>query len=129
MRLSRMEKTVENIRTMGEYVPMLCLMKELADKIRERRGRRGSVNFDFPETKITLDELGRPVEVKPYERNDASKIIEDFMLMANETVAEAYFWLEIPSFTGRTMCRTMRRSASSQHLSIISVIISTSGMK
>ena len=80
----------------AEYVPMLCLMKELADRIRERRGRRGSVNFDFPETKITLDELGRPVEVKPYERNDASKIIEDFMLMANETVAEAYFWLEIP---------------------------------
>ena len=80
----------------AEYAPMLCLMKELADKIRERRGRRGSVNFDFPETKITLDELGRPVEVKPYERNDASKIIEDFMLMANETVAEAYFWLEIP---------------------------------
>lgn len=80
----------------ADYVPMLLLMKELADKIRERRGRRGCVNFDFPETKIVLDELGRPVEIKPYERNDASKIIEDFMLVANETVAEEYFWLELP---------------------------------
>ncbi len=78
------------------YVSMLLLMKELSDKIRNRRGRRGSVNFDFPETKILLDELGRPVEVKPYERNDASKIIEDFMLAANETVAEEYYWLDVP---------------------------------
>ena len=78
------------------YVSMILLMKELSDKIRNRRGRRGSVNFDFPETKILLDELGRPVEVKPYERNDASKIIEDFMLAANETVAEEYYWLDVP---------------------------------
>lgn len=80
----------------ADYVPMLCLMKELSDKIRERRGRRGSVNFDFPETEIDLDKLGRPICVRAYERNDASKIIEDFMLMANETVAEEYYWLELP---------------------------------
>lgn len=80
----------------GEYVPMLCMMKELAEKIRENRGKRGSVNFDFPETRIVLDDSGRPVEVKPYERNDASRIIEDFMLIANETVAEEYYWMELP---------------------------------
>ena len=79
-----------------EFVPMILQMKELSDLIRERRGRRGSIDFDFPETKIQLDENGKPVEIQPYERNDATKIIEDFMLMANETVAEEYFWRELP---------------------------------
>ena len=79
-----------------EFVPMILQMKELSDLIRERRGRRGSIDFDFPETKILLDESGKPVEIRPYERNDATKIIEDFMLMANETVAEEYFWRELP---------------------------------
>ena len=68
----------------------------MSDIIRERRAKRGSIDFDFPETKIILDEKGRPVEIKPYDRNDATKIIEDFMLLANETVAEEYFWREIP---------------------------------
>lgn len=80
----------------AEFVPMIAQMKELSDLIRKRRGRRGSIDFDFPETKIELDEQGRPVDVHPYERNAATKIIEDFMLMANETVAEEYFWREIP---------------------------------
>ena len=79
-----------------EFVPMILQMKELSDLIRERRGKRGSIDFDFPETKIQLDENGKPVEIQPYERNDATKIIEDFMLMANETVAEEYFWRELP---------------------------------
>lgn len=79
-----------------EFVPMILRMKELSDIIRERRAKRGSIDFDFPETKIILDEKGRPVEIKPYDRNDATKIIEDFMLLANETVAEEYFWREIP---------------------------------
>ena len=79
-----------------EFVPMILQMKELSDLIRERRGRRGSIDFDFPEPKILLDESGKPVEIRPYERNDATKIIEDFMLMANETVAEEYFWRELP---------------------------------
>ena len=78
------------------FVEMFDLMKELADLLRAKRGRRGSINFDFPESKITLDGRGRPVEIRPYERNAATKIIEDFMLMANETVAEDYFWQEIP---------------------------------
>ena len=80
----------------AEFVLMIAQMKELSDLIRKRRGRRGSIDFDFPETKIELDEQGRPVDVHPYERNAATKIIEDFMLMANETVAEEYFWREIP---------------------------------
>lgn len=86
----------EAIRKNKEVVPMLRQMKELSDILRERRGRRGSIDFDFSETKIVLDETGRPVELRPYERNAATKIIEDFMLMANETVAEEYFWRDVP---------------------------------
>ena len=79
-----------------DFVPMFDLMKELADILRERRKKRGSIDFDFPESKIILDEKGRPVDIKPYERNAATKIIEDFMLMANEIIAEDYFWQELP---------------------------------
>ena len=78
------------------FVPMIKMMKELSDIVRGRRGKRGSVNFDFPETKVILDEKGRAADIRPYERNDATKIIEDFMLLANETVAEEYYWREIP---------------------------------
>ena len=63
--------------------------------------QRGSIDFDFPETKILLDDKGHPVEIKPYERNVATKIIEDFMLIANETVAEDFFWQQVP-FVYRT---------------------------
>ena len=90
--------------TMAEYagfVEMFDLMKELADILREKRTQRGSIDFDFPETKIILDEKGKPVEIKPYDRNAATKIIEDFMLMANETIAEDYFWQDLP-FVYRT---------------------------
>ncbi len=84
------------VRENEEFVPMIRMMKELSEILREKRGRRGSINFDFPETKIELDENGHPVEIRPYERNAATKIIEDFMLLANETVAEEYFWRELP---------------------------------
>lgn len=79
-----------------ELVPMFERMEELAKILRERRRKRGSIDFDFPESKIILDKDGHPVEIKPYERNVATKIIEDFMLIANETVAEDFFWQEIP---------------------------------
>ncbi len=84
-----------------ELVPMFELMLELANILREKRRKRGSIDFDFPESKITLDSDGRPTEIKPYERNKATKIIEDFMLIANETVAEDFFWQELP-FVYRT---------------------------
>jgi ribonuclease R len=79
-----------------DFVSMFQLMEELALKLREKRRKRGSIDFDFPESKITLDDDGRAIDVKPYERNTATRIIEDFMLIANETVAEDYFWQEMP---------------------------------
>ncbi len=77
-------------------VYMFDLMKELSDIIRRNRHKRGSIDFDVAETKIIVDENHKPIEIKPYDRNPATKLIEDFMLMANETVAEDYFWQEIP---------------------------------
>ena len=90
------DKDEEERKQYEEYVPFFELMLELADILREKRRKRGSIDFDFPESKIKLDEKGRPVEIKPYERNKATKIIEDFMLIANETVAEDFFWQELP---------------------------------
>ncbi len=79
-----------------EFLPLFENMLELSGIIREQRMERGSIDFDFPETKITLDEAGVPVKIAPYERNAAHKIIEDFMLLANETVAEHFYWQDIP---------------------------------
>ena len=96
--------TVQDEALMTEYeafTEMFFLMKELADILREKRRQRGAIDFDFPESKIILDEKGKPVEIKPYERNAATRIIEDFMLLANETIAEDYFWQELP-FVYRT---------------------------
>ncbi len=84
-----------------ELVPMFFQMKELADIVREKRKLRGSIDFDFPESKIVLDEKGVPLSIEPYERNAATRLIEDFMLLANETVAQHFYWLEAP-FVYRT---------------------------
>lgn len=86
----------EECRKYEAFVPMFELMKELSDILRVRRHERGSIDFDFPESKIILDEDGSPIEIRPYDRNCATKIIEDFMLAANETIAEDFFWQEIP---------------------------------
>ena len=95
------DRDPEEIEAYKEFVPMFELMAELAKILREKRHRRGSIDFDFPESKIMLNADGTPTEIKPYDRNTATKIIEDFMLLANETVAEDYFWQEIP-FVYRT---------------------------
>lgn len=95
------DRDQEEMEAYKEFVPMFELMAELAKILREKRHRRGSIDFDFPESKIMLNADGTPTEIKPYDRNTATKIIEDFMLLANETVAEDYFWQEIP-FVYRT---------------------------
>ncbi len=72
------------------------LMAELSKLLRRRRHQRGAIDFDFPESKVVLDEDGHPLSIYPYERNTATMLIEDFMLAANETVAEDFFWQESP---------------------------------
>lgn len=86
----------EETREYAPLVPMFEQMEKLAAILRERRHKRGSIDFDFAESKILLDGDGRPVDIRPYERNVATRIIEDFMLAANETVAQHFFWLELP---------------------------------
>lgn len=95
------DKDENEIKEYEELVPMFELMQELAAILREKRKKRGSIDFDFPETKIILDKQGHPVDIKPYDRNVATKIIEDFMLVANETVAQHFYWMELP-FVYRT---------------------------
>ncbi|MCR4778100.1 MAG: ribonuclease R [Lachnospiraceae bacterium] len=101
MNYSDVKKIIEDDdeATKNEYeelVPMFLEMEELALILRAKRRSRGSIDFDFPESKITLNEKGKAIDVKPYERNEATKLIEDFMLIANETVAEDAFWQELP---------------------------------
>lgn len=88
-------------RTYETLVPMLEQMEQLAEILRKRRHKRGSIDFDFAESKIVLDESGRPLDIIPYERNVATRIIEGFMLVANETVAQHFFWMDVP-FVYRT---------------------------
>jgi ribonuclease R len=72
------------------------LMKELAMILYRKREARGAIDFDFPEAKIILDDKGKPVEVKKYEITIANRIIEEFMLVCNETVAERFYWAGMP---------------------------------
>ena len=97
-----LEDTDEEAKKRYEaLIPMFFMMKELSEILRNSRHHRGSIDFDFPESKIILNAAGKAIDVKPYEANVATKIIEDFMLMANETVAQEYCTEEIP-FVYRT---------------------------
>ncbi|MCT4597182.1 MAG: ribonuclease R [Vallitalea sp.] len=95
------DKDEEVINEYKDFVEMFSNMEDLAAILRDKRKRRGSIDFDFPEAKIILDKEGKPLDIVPYDRNVATKIIEEFMLLANETVAEDYFWQDIP-FVYRT---------------------------
>ena len=80
----------------AEILPMLEDMEELRQILGEKRRKRGSVNFDLPESKIILDKNGKPIDIKPYEKSIATNMIEEFMLVCNETIAENSFWQEMP---------------------------------
>ncbi len=90
------DKDTQLMEEYREFLPMFEQMRELSSLLRQKRKKRGSIDFDFPETKIVLDEKGQLKEIKPYERNTATKLIEDFMLIANETVAEDFYWRQMP---------------------------------
>ena len=78
------------------YISHFDKMKELVLILKERRLKDGYLSLDIPESKITLDKNGKPIDIMPYETNFAHEIIEQFMLTANETVAERFYWLEAP---------------------------------
>ena len=86
----------ELIEKYKEIVSMLRLMEELSLILRRKRDLRGAIDFEFPERKIICDSTGRAIDVRKYERKTSNKIIEEFMLVCNETVAEHYYWLNIP---------------------------------
>lgn len=75
---------------------MFRYMETLSNILINKRRRRGAIDFDFPEAKIVLDKEGTPLAIKPYERNVATMLIESFMLAANETVAQHFYWQELP---------------------------------
>ncbi|MHC1748359.1 MAG: ribonuclease R [Cellulosilyticaceae bacterium] len=77
-------------------IPMFESMQDLAAVLKQKRIKRGAIDFDFEETKVILDKDGTPIDIKPYDRNVATRIIEEFMLVCNETIAEDYFWQEKP---------------------------------
>jgi ribonuclease R len=77
-------------------VPMFELMEELAAILRNKRMTRGAIDFDFKESKVLVDEEGKPTDVVLRERSVAERLIEEFMLAANETVAEHFHWMDVP---------------------------------
>ena len=78
------------------FVPVFKKMEKLCRILQEKRFRRGAIDFDFPESKVKLDEDGKVKEIVKVERSIADQMIEEFMICANETVAEHFFWLEAP---------------------------------
>ncbi len=90
------DKDEEIIERYKELVPMFEEMAQLSALLRKKREAKGAIDFDFPESKIILDENGNPIDIVPHERNTATRLIEDFMLAANQTVAEHFYYMESP---------------------------------
>ena len=90
------DKDKETLERFDYLVEDLNLMRELAEKLTQKRFSRGSLDFELEEAKVILDEEGHPIDVVKEERRIANRIIEEFMIAANEVVAEHIFWLKIP---------------------------------
>ena len=86
----------ELIKRYSDLVDDFKVMEELWGILNNKRLKRGAIDFDFEESKIILNELGKPIDIKPYDREIANKIIEEFMLVCNETVAENMYWANLP---------------------------------
>ena len=86
----------DTIDRYSEMVPMFRDMEKLSKILRMKREKKGAIDFDFPESKIILDKDGNPVDIVPHERNTATRLIEDFMLAANQTVAEHFYFMQSP---------------------------------
>lgn len=92
-----LDKSDENVlKKYEKYIHNFELMAELAQILKERRLEQGYLNLDIPESKIDLDENGKVIHIGKYETSFSNEIIEQFMLSANETIAEKFYWLEAP---------------------------------
>ena len=92
----RNEETAEDYSSYLPFKDLLLHMRELSRLLRHKRVERGGLDFDFPESKVIFNEKGQIAEIRSVIREESQKIIEDFMLAANETVAEEYYWRDIP---------------------------------
>ena len=79
-----------------DYISHFLRMRELKNLLKQRRDKNGSLNLDIPESKIILDENGIAIDVKKYDYLESNEVIEQFMLTANETVAEKFYWIQAP---------------------------------
>ena len=92
----RNEETATDYSSYLPFKDLLLHMQELSRLLRHKRVERGGLDFDFPESKVIFNEKGQIAEIRSVIREESHKIIEDFMLAANETVAEEYYWRDIP---------------------------------
>ena len=90
------EQDAELSHRYQEYVPIFAEMQKLSLSLRQKRLKRGAIDFNFPESQVILDDQGKPVEIVQRERSSAEMLIEEFMIAANETVSEEFFWRELP---------------------------------
>ena len=95
-KIKNLQKELEVVTKYKPYIEHFKRMEELAKILKERRKKQGSLNLNLPETKVVLDKDGYAIDIKKYETTFANEIIEQFMLTANEIVAERFYWLEAP---------------------------------
>jgi ribonuclease R len=109
------------LKEYADVAPMLIEMRELMRILNTQRVKRGSIDFDLDEAKITLDDKGRALEVKLHERREAERMIEEFMLLANETVARHIGGLNIP------LMYRVHETPDSEKLESLSAFLETLG--